>query len=64
MLPTPVLRLLNVLSDASLQSEEEYEGWCVLCISHVALSTVLFGVGDERATRGAINSHKNNELLS
>uniref|UniRef100_A0A8C0J7L2 U2AF homology motif kinase 1 n=1 Tax=Chelonoidis abingdonii TaxID=106734 RepID=A0A8C0J7L2_CHEAB len=25
MLPTPVLRLLNVLSDASLQSEEEYE---------------------------------------
>ncbi|XP_005050059.1 PREDICTED: serine/threonine-protein kinase Kist [Ficedula albicollis] len=25
MLPTPVLRLLNVLSDASLQCEEEYE---------------------------------------
>ncbi|XP_042319065.1 serine/threonine-protein kinase Kist [Sceloporus undulatus] len=25
MLPTPVLRLLNILSDASLQSEEEFE---------------------------------------
>lgn len=26
--------------------------------------TVLFGFGDERATRGAINRRKNNELLS
>lgn len=26
MLPTPVLRLLNILSDASLQNEEEFEG--------------------------------------
>lgn len=26
MLPTPVLRLLNILDDASLQSEEDFEG--------------------------------------
>lgn len=39
-----------------------------MCAVHfprgVVILTVFFGVGDERATRGAINSHKNNELLS
>lgn len=33
MLPTPVLRLLNVLDDDYLENEEEYEGNCFLiCI--------------------------------
>lgn len=30
MLPTPVLRLLNVLDDDYLENEEEYEGQCFL----------------------------------
>jgi U2AF family protein (UHM) kinase 1 len=28
MLPTPVLRLLNVLDDDYLENEDEYEGQC------------------------------------
>lgn len=28
MLPTPVLRLLNVIDDSHLHNEEEYEGRC------------------------------------
>lgn len=43
MLPTPVLRLLNVLDDDYLENEEEYEGNCFLnCIlmSFVANSKV------------------------
>lgn len=30
MLPTPVLRLLNILDDAALQNDKEFEGLCSL----------------------------------
>lgn len=40
MLPTPVLRLLNVLDDDYLENEEEYEGqgflnFILMCLSCV-----------------------------
>lgn len=37
MLPTPVLRLLNILSDAFLQNEEEFEGLYGILFSNSSL---------------------------
>ncbi|KAF7241402.1 Serine/threonine-protein kinase Kist, partial [Varanus komodoensis] len=45
MLPTPVLRLLNILSESSLQSEEEFEGECALRCPATAPSEVPGGTG-------------------
>lgn len=61
MLPTPVLRLLNVLSDASLQCEEEYEGWCNSHTRYCLTHSVFCGSGDVRTSRWAINRHKNSK---
>lgn len=48
MLPTPVLRLLNVLDEDYLENEEEYEGkWPALpcpCTPHPSLSCFPTGL--------------------
>ncbi|KAH0618196.1 hypothetical protein JD844_017197 [Phrynosoma platyrhinos] len=51
MLPTPVLRLLNILSDASHQSEEEFEGQCTVFVEYA-------NAGDSKAAQQALTGKR------